>query len=234
MPCIRISARVTARGCLVALLLLLCANAANALSVSLYADRNAISGFDPRDVAMAVQLGMAEPIPVSGMIGGEGYFRVTTPDGIPGVQGKSRRKPAMGWSTWTLRIAPETPAELLDNFYLVILGHDRDDPMKYKTKKVGLQVPTSLPWLLVENASAPGMIHLAYSLGDVVAGGVYEIPIEYRYAGKLKKRKGEYIFPRYQIAFLSLPANTPVPEPGTLALLGAALAAGWVAGRRAS
>jgi hypothetical protein len=140
----------------------------------------------------------------------------------------------MGWSTWTLRIAPETPAALLENFHLLILGHDRKDPMKYKTKKVGLQVSTSLPWRLVENESAPGMIHLAYDLGDVVAGGVYEIPIEYRYAGKLKKKHGEYIFPLYAIAFLSLPVTVPVPEPSTLALLGSTLAAGWVARRRAS
>jgi hypothetical protein len=114
----------------------------------------------------------------------------------------------------------------------VILGHDRHDPMKYKTKKVGLEISTSLPWLLVENESAPGMVHLAFSLGDLEAGGSYEIPIEYRLAGKLKKKHGEYIFPRYAIAFLSAPLL--VPEPGTLALLGAALAASFLARKRAS
>lgn len=231
MAFIRISARATARGCLLALLLL-CASAASALPVTLYADRNAISGFDPLDVAAAIQQGAAEPIPVSGLIGGQEYFSVTTPDGIPGVKGKNRKKPSMGTSTWTLHIAEETPAELLGDFFLVILGHDRHDPMKYKTKKVGLEVSTSLPWLLVENESAPGMVHLAFSLGDLEAGGTYEIPIEYRLAGKLKKKHGEYIFPRYAIAFLSAPLV--VPEPGTLALLGAALAAAWAARKRAS
>jgi hypothetical protein len=226
-----ISTRATARGCLV-VLLLLCASAASALPVTLYANRNAASGFDPLDVATATQQGSAEPIPVSGLIGGQQYFSVTTPDGIPGVKGKNRRRPSTGTSTWTLRIAPETPAELLDDFFLVILGHDRHDPMKYKTKKVGLEVSTSRSWLLVENEAVPGLVHLAFSLGDLEAGGTYEIPIEYRYAGKLKKRHGEYIFPRYAIAFLSAPLL--VPEPGPLALLGAALALGWAARRRAS
>lgn len=229
MPCIGFSTRVTERGCLV-VLLLLSASAASALPVTLYADRKAISGFDPLDVAAAIEQGAAEPIPVSGWIGGQQYFTVTTPDGIPGVKGKNRKRPSMGTSTWTLRIAPETPAELLENFFLVILGHDRHDPMKYKTKKVGLEISTSLPWLLVENESAPRMVHLAFHLGDLEAGGVYEIPIEYRFAGKLKKKHGEYIFPRYAIAFLSAPLV--VPEPSSLALLGGALAAGWVARRR--
>jgi hypothetical protein len=231
MAFLRISARVTAHGCALALLLL-CAGAASALPVTLYADRKAVSGFDPLDVAAAVEQGAGEPLPVSGMIGGEEFFFVTTPDGIPGVHGKNRKKPTMGWSTWTLHVAEETPAELLDDFFLVILGHDRDDPLKYKTRKVGLSISTELPWLLVENEAAPGMVHVAFSLGDLEAGGTYEIPIEYRFAGKLKKRQGEYIFPRYAIAFLSAPLV--VPEPGTLALLGAALAAGWLARKRTS
>ena len=230
MPCVRISTRASVRGCLAAS----SRSATRALPVTLYADPNAISGFAPHDVAAAIELGMSEPTPVSGLIGGEGYFSVTTPDGIPGSHGKNRERPTRGTSTWTLRIAEETPAELLENFFLVILGHDRQDPMKYRTRKVGLLVSTSSPWLLVENESAPGMVHLAYSLGDVVAGGVYGIPIQYRFAGRLKLKDGEYIFPRYSIAFLSLPVNIPVPEPGTLALLGAALALGSLARRRAS
>jgi hypothetical protein len=228
-----LSPRATARGGLIALLLL-CASPASALPVTLYADRDAISGFDAQDVAAAIQLGMAEPIAVSGLIGGEQYFSITTKDGIPGVHGWSRRRPTRGISTWTLRIAPETPAELLDDFFLVILGHDRNHPMRYPTRKVGLRIDTSSPWRLFENAAAPGMIHLAYALGDVEAGGVYTIPIEYRFAGRPRMAFGDYMFPRYSIAFLSPPSNTPVPEPSTLALLGAALAAGWVLRRRAS
>jgi hypothetical protein len=108
MAFVRISTRATTRGCLLALLL--CASAASALPVTLYADRNAISGFDPLDVAAAIQQGAAEPIPVSGLIGGQEYFTVTTPDGIPGVKGKNRKKPSMGTSIWTLHIAEETPA----------------------------------------------------------------------------------------------------------------------------
>jgi hypothetical protein len=233
MAFLRISTRVLARSCLLACLLL-CAGAASALPVTLYADRKAVSGFDPLDVAAAIQQGAAEPIPVSGMIGGQGYFTLTTPDGIPGAHGKNRKKPTVGTSTWTLYVSPETPAELLGNFFLVILGHDRQDPLKYKTKKVGLEISTTLPWLLVENAAAPGMVHLAFSLGDLEPGGSYEIPIEYRFAGKLKKRKGEYIFPRYAVAYLAEPLVVPVPEPGTLALFVAALAAGCAARKRAS
>ena len=231
MPCVRSASRIATR--LLGLAgLLLGASAASAYPVTLYADRHAISGFDPLDVAAALELGAAQPIVVRGLIGGQAYFAVTTPNGIPGVKGKSRAKPARGTSTWTLRVAPETPPELLDDFSLVILGHDRRDPMKYKTKKVGLEVSTTLPWRLVENEAAPGVVHLAYSLGDLEAGGVYEIPIEYRFAGKLKKRHGELVFPRYEIAFLSAPLG--VPEPGTLALLGVALALGRLARRRAS
>lgn len=231
MTFLRVPARVTLRVCLVTWLLL-CASAASALPVTVYADRKAVSGFDPLDVAVAVEQGAAAPAPVSGMIGGEDFFSVTTPDGIPGAHGKSRKQPTLGWSTWTLRVAPETPAELLGDFFLVILGHDRHDPLRYKSKKVGLAIATELPWLLVENEAAPGMVHVAFSLGDLEAGGRYEIPIEYRYAGKLKKREGEYIFPRYAIAFLSAPLV--VPEPGTLALLATALAAACVARKRAS
>jgi hypothetical protein len=233
MALLRIPVRLIGRACVLAWLLL-CASAASALPVTLYADRKAVSGFDPGDVAAAIQQGAEAPAAVNGMIGGEEFFFVTTPDGIPGVHGKNRKKPTVGWSTWTLHVAPETPAELLDDFFLVILGHDRHDPLKYKTRKVGLSISTELPWLLVENEAVPGMVHVAFSLGDLEAGGSYEIPIEYRFAGKLKKRKGEYIFPRYAIAFVSAPLVVSVPEPGTLALLGAALAVGCAARKRAS
>jgi hypothetical protein len=64
--------------------------------------------------------------------------------------------------------------------------------------------------------------YLAYHLGDLEAGQHYEIPIEYRVGQKLKKRKGVYLFPRYSVAYLSL------PEPSTLVLglVGAAFALG--------
>jgi len=230
MAGVRFASRVTAQGVLL-VVLLVCAAPASALPVTLYADRKAVSGFDPKDVAFALELGAAEPLRVSGLIGGESYFHVTTPDGIPGVKGKSRKKPSMGTSTWTLHVAADTPDALLGDFLLVILGHDRRDPMKYKTKKVGLEVATELPWLLVSNEAVPGMTHLAFRLGDLEAGHTYEIPIEYRYAGKLKRRDGEYLFPRYEVAFLSAPLG--VPEPGALAWLGAAAALGLAAARRA-
>jgi hypothetical protein len=231
MSRLRIALRAAVRGVVLAVSLVSAAPA-SALPVTLYADPKASSGFDSRDVAAAIRLGAAEPSPVTGLIGGQGYFHVTTPDGIPGVKGRSRKKPSKGTSSWTLHVAEDAPAELLGDFHLVILGHDRRDPMKYKAKRVGLEISTTLPWSLVSNEAAPGMSHLAFRLGDLEAGGTYEIPIEYRYAGKLKKRRGEYIFPRYAIAFLASPLV--VPEPSVLALLGGALVAGLLARRRAS
>jgi hypothetical protein len=124
------------------------------------------------------------------------------------------------------------PAELLGEVFLVILGHDRNAP-KYKSKKVGLEISTSLPWLLLENESRPGLFHVAYALGTLEPGGTYEIPIEYRVAGKLKKKRGKYWLPRFSVAFWTRPAAV-VPEPGPLALLAAAAATRWLVGRRAS
>lgn len=217
----------------VLLALLLAGTAASALPVTLFANAKARSGFARADVAAAISAGAPRPIPVSGMIGGQGSMRLTTPDVIAGLQGRHKKKPVSVTSTWTLQIAPEMPAELLGEVFLVILGHDRNDPSKYKSKKVGLEISTSLPWLLLENESRPGLFHVAYALGTLEPGGTYEIPIEYRVAGKLKKKRGKYRLPRFSVAFLARPAAV-VPEPGPLALLAAAAATGWLARSRRS
>jgi hypothetical protein len=204
---------------------MLLAASAHALPVTLYANGTPSTGFDPADVAAALAAGASAPTPVVGLGGGDGYFSITTPTGIPGVKGKSKRKPSRGTSTWTLRVAPETPADLLQNFCLVILGHDPNDPRKYKTKNVGLQVGTDLPWRLV-TPLAGGVTYVAYQLGELEAGQSYEIPIEYRVGQKLKKKKGVFIFPRYAVAYLSL------PEPSTLMLGLAGFAFALVARRK--
>jgi len=203
---------------------LLLAAPASALPVIVYADAATNFGFDPSDVAAAIAAGAAPPALVNGLFGGQGFFSITTPEGIPGVKGKNKEKPSQGTSTWTLHVAPSTPVGLLDDFSLVILGHDPGDPFKYKTKNVGLQVSTALPWRLVTPAGG-GPTYLAFELGDLVPGGSYEIPIEYRVAQKLKKKNGEFIFPRYAVAYLS------VPEPSALVLLFAATL-GFAAARR--
>jgi len=200
--------RASASGLLLSILL---AASAHALPVTLYANGIPSSGFDPADVAAALAAGASAPTLVDGLGDGDGYFNITTPNGIPGVKGKSKAKPSRGTSTWTLHVAPETPADLLGNFCVVILGHDPNDPRKYKTKNVGLEIGTGLPWQLVTPWEG-GPTYLAYQLGDLEAGQSYEIPIEYRVGQKLKKKKGVFIFPRYTVAYLS------VPEPSTLVL----------------
>ena len=214
--------------------LLLTGARADATSVTLHANAFPRSGFSRADVAAAIAAGAAQPTQVSGMIDGRGYFTVTTPyAGWGGHGGRNGKKSSSGSTTWTLRVAQETPAELLGEVFLVILGRDRSDPMNYKREKIGLEIDTSLPWLLLENETRPGMFHIAYALGAVEPGGTYQIPIEYRVAGKLKKKRGKYWLPQFSVAFLARPAAV-LPEPAPLALLAAAAAMGWLVGRRAS
>ena len=205
---VRDLSRVAAWGLLLAVLL---AASAHALPVTLYANGIPSSGFDPADVAKALATGAGAPTRVDGLSDGAGYFHVTMPNRIPGVKGKHKRRPSRGTSTWTLHVSPETPADLLQSFCLVILGHDPNDPRKYKSRNVGIRIDTDLPWLFV-TPEAGGPTYLAYALGDLEAGHRYEIPIEYRVGQKLQKKRGVYVFPRYAVAYLSL------PEPSTLGL----------------
>jgi hypothetical protein len=203
--------RAAACGLLFAVLL---TASAHALPVTLHATGS--SGFDPADVAEALAAGAGAPIRVAGLGDGAGYFHVTAPNRM---KGEHKRKPSRGTATWTLHVSSETPTDLLQNFCLVILGHDPNDPRKYKTGQVGLQIDTRLPWLFV-TPEAGGPTYLAYALGDLEAGRRYEIPIEHRVGQQLeRKKRGAYGLPRYAVAYLSL------PEPSTL-LLGLA-AVGW-------
>jgi hypothetical protein len=164
------------------------------------------------------------PTALSGMpVLDPAYVSLSAPPGVvraPRWRGKTGRVT----STWTLRIAPETPAELLGEVFLVILGPDRNDPKKHKSKKAWLEMSASLPWRVLENETRPGTFYVAFALGALEPGGTYQIPVEYRLS-KLKKKRGLYWFPRYQVAFATQPAV--LPEPGSLALL-AAGAAGLV------
>jgi len=198
--------------------LLLFAAPAGALPVTVYADGNADYGFDPNDVAAAIAAGAGEPILLSGLFGGQGFFSITTPNGIPGVKGKNKGKPAKGSSTWTLQIDGAVGPELLANFYVVILGHDPNDPLKYKTENVGLEIGTALPWLFVKPGSG-GPTYVAFKADQICElepGGTCQIPIEYRVGQKLKKKKGKFFFPRYSVAFVA------VPEPSAWMMLFAA------------
>lgn len=219
--------RAAAIGLLAGLGLLLGAIAAQATPVTLYADGDMVAGFDADDVANAIAAGFDEPTTVSGLIGGAGIFNVVTPDGIPGTQGSSKADPSTGTSTWTLQIADDAPQDLLQNFFLVILGHDQNDPQPYLTENVGLEVETGSPWTLFRNAVAPDQIYLAYFLGDLDPLIDYQIPIEYRVGQALFVEQNKFIFPRYTIAFLA-----SVPEPSSWMLLTAALAGLWMAGTR--
>jgi hypothetical protein len=207
---------------------LLLAAPAAALPITLYADARPGSGFDPADVAAALAAGAEAPVLVAGLSDGAGYFEITTLDGSPAAKGKSKRRPARVAGTWTLHVAPETPVDLLQDFCVVILGHDPHDPRRYKTRNVGLEIGTELSWRLV-TPEPGGPIYLAYALGDLEPGRSYEIAVEYRVGQKLKKKRGVYHLPRFAVAYLS------VPEPSALllALAGGALALGTRRRRRA-
>jgi hypothetical protein len=219
---------------------------AAATPVSVYADGTADFGFDPADVAAAIAAGANDPTSVGTLGSGSPWLTITTPNGISGVKGKNKENPTTGSSIWTLHIAANAPTSALDDFALVITGHDPNDPIKkYKSENVGLEIDTELPWLFVTpggSLSAAGTtggtgspIYIAFLLGDLEPGGDYEIPIEYLLGQKPKKAKnasGEkvFTFPRYTYAVVSI---TGVPEPSTFALLGVGALALGLAARRA-
>lgn len=214
-----LSFRLSARTAALGLILGLAASAgpASALSVTVYADGTTDFGFDPADVDAAITGGVAAPTPVTGVDDGDGFFHITTPNGIPGVKGKNKDNPSQGSSVWTLHVDAATPADRLDNFFLIILGHDPGDPIKkYETGNVGLALnlpqANPIPWIFVEPGSG-GPTYVAYSLGDLQAGGTYDLPIEYRVGQKLKKKNGDFTFPRYAVAYMSA-----VPEPSAVML----------------
>ena len=216
---------------------------AAAIPVSVYADGTTDFGFDPTDVAAAIAAGANAPLPVGTLDDGVPWLTITTPDGISGVKGKDKENPTSGSSVWTLHIAANAPQSELQNFALVILGHDPNDPIgKYKTENVGLEVDTALPWLFITpggSVSTTGTtgsdpVYVAFLLGDLEAGEEYEMPIDYLLGQKPKKGKnasGEkvFMFPRYTYAYVS---GVVVPEPSTLALLALGAATVGVVARR--
>jgi len=209
------------------------AGPAAALPVSVYADGTTEFGFDPADVAAAINLGADEPTEV-GELTNSGFFDITTPHGISGVKGKNKENPSRGSSIWTLHVDPQTPEGLLQNFALVILGHDPNDPIgKYKTENVGLEIDTEVPWQFV-TSDGEDPVYVAYLLGDLEAGESYDIPIEYLLGQKLKKAKNEFgekvlMFPLYSYALVQV----DVPEPSVLGMLLVGAGAVALARRRA-
>lgn len=207
--------------------LVLAAAPASATPVTLYADGTTTFGFDPVDVAAAIEAGEAAPTVVAGVFGGSGQLSVTTPDGIPGSLGTSKANPSTGTSTWTVSALSGSFEDLV----LVILGHDPNDPLGgfYDTENVGLEIDTSDPrWFLVQPQGF-SVTYLAYRLADseLLENESTLVPIEYRVGQGLFLMGDEFIFPRYAIAYVSV----PVPEPSVLALLIAAGVMGSVSRR---
>jgi hypothetical protein len=194
-------------------LVLLASAAADATPLTLYGAPDA--GFALADVAAAIAAGEGEPAVVTLFGDGDGVFSLAWGEAVVSERGHSRRRPARGSGRWVLEVAPDAPPELLAAVAVVILGHDPEDPVRYRARKVGLEIDTESPWQLVRTAPG-GPVYLAYALGGLVPGGSYELPIEYRVAQRLKRRAGEIVLPHYAVAYTSL------PEPGTagLALLG--------------
>lgn len=217
---------------LVLLALVLVAAPASATPVTLYADGTTTFGFDPVDVAAAITAGEAPPLVVAGLVGGIGQLSVTTPNGIPGTIGTSKANPSTGTSTWTVNNV--SLAASFEDLVLVILGHDPNDPLGgfYNTANVGLSINTSDPrWFLIQPSGQQGFAntYLAYRLQDanLTPGESTPVPIEYRVGQGLLLVGGEFVFPRYSVAYVSI----PVPEPSVLALLIGAVVVGWAAKR---
>jgi hypothetical protein len=217
-----------------------------AAAIPVYADGTTGNGFDPADVAAAIAAGADAPTVVQGIAEDptDVILDVVTPHLISGSKGKNKANPSRGTSTWTVTIAEDAPEEALDNLALVILGHSASDPLKYKHENVGLDIETDLPWLFVTpggvsvagtgGGPGDGPVYVAFLLGDVEAGGTYQVPIEYLLGQKLKKAKNEFgekvlMFPLYSFSVVSVPA----PEPSTLALLALGALAVGLAARRA-
>jgi hypothetical protein len=224
------------------------AGAAPASAIPVYGDGTTRDGFDPVDVAAAIAAGADAPTVVEGIADDptDVILDIVTPHLITGSKGKNKSNPSRGSSVWTITIAEDAPEEALDNLALVILGQSATDPRKYKFKNVGLDFPTTLPWLFVTpgggasvagtggEPSQDGPVYVAFLLGDVEAGGTYQIPIEYLLGQKLKKAKNEFgervlMFPQYAFSVVSVPA----PEPSALALLAFGAVAAGIAARRA-
>jgi hypothetical protein len=236
----RLPARALALGVLIGLA---AAAPASAIPVNVYADGTTDYGFDPSDVSAAIAAGANEPTEVPTLGNGVPWLTITTPNGISGLKGKDRGNPTRGSSVWTLHIGANAPQDQLENFALVILGHDPNDPIgKYKTENVGLTIDTELPWLFVTpggSVSTTGTagsdpVYVAFLLGDLEAGEDYPVPIDYLLGHKPKKGRnalGEkvFMFPRYAYAVVSV---TGVPEPSTLALLALGAATVGFARRR--
>ena len=209
--------------------LILAAAPASATPVTLYANGATTFGFDPDDVDAAIAAGEAPPMVVTGLSGGSG-LSVTTPNGIPGSLGTSKADPSTGTSTWTVNNV--SLAESFEDLVLVILGHDPSDPLGgfYDTENVGLEIDTSDPrWFLIQPDGFPDVTYLAYRLQDpsLAPGESTTVQIEYRVGQALFPMGDEFIFPRYAIAFTSV----PVPEPSLLALWIAAGVVGLAARR---
>lgn len=205
-------------------LVLLASTAADATQITLYSAGTPGLGFAPEDVAAAEAAGARAPLVLEGLVVGDGLTLTRTELSID-ARGGSRRRPARGRETWLLEVSPEVPADLRGGARLVILGHDPTDPARYKSRKVGLEVDTTSPWQLVSEGPG-GPVYLGYTLGSLIPGARYEVPIEFRVSQRLKRRGGAFAPPRYAVAYAALPESTA----GAFALVG--LGAAWLVRRR--
>jgi hypothetical protein len=144
----------------------------------------------------------------------------------PVLDGTSKADPSSGSTIWSATANDQS----YDNFWIVIQGHSPEDPNFdfYAAGNMGLAIDVAdTNWALIHPVDAQGdeltqYWYLAYFLGDPLAQDDTVInPIEYRVAQNIYKEtstmggviKTEYTYPKFHVAFLS------IPEPATLGML---------------
>lgn len=164
-------------------------------------------------------------------------FSVDVTDPLPASQVSEPASPTEGdpvtaSDDWTLTNLGAARSQLWLVFVSNSFVQDLPDG-PYDPSDVGLDLDPSLPWGLLDASpgddSVDGPFYPALFVGDLGSGEATSIPVRYRVARSLLlNSEGEPTLPRYLVG----EATAPIPEPSTVALLGAGLIGLAAAGRR--